>query len=832
MASRLLWQSLLNLTLRSSTVPEVQPPARSFFAAFPSHQWQVCWALLPLLAFLFACNAGRDWPFQVGPNFPRLVERQTHPTATAATLLVYSPDERTMRLRAELQAAEPLKSVTLQIAVWAGNALEISTASVQAAGPDGLRHVSAPLRFKRGINLVKFSLGAGNLSETPFYVLSLRVTQSIFEPGNWLFCLTLAAVAAGSILAARAIGANGLNLFCSASLIGFLLLTSTGTLLSPFHLLTGWAWAGFLTVASVALGTAATLRLRQYPPAPAEPSNTLRPLEAAVLLALTCPVFLMAILAPITRWDDLMYHGSRAAYWRQNASALPFVSHNDRLSVFPIGGDLLFAAGTIISGAELPGKFLVSLAFPLILFAMLALLKNAGIRSPVALGVVAVFATAPMVMDNGVGIKPDLWLVLLGIITLHWVLEARRGGSALSAHACACLAAAGAGAALGVKWTAAPLLFLVPFALLRPGGKTGSPRRWLAPVAAFSLAVALGGAGPILLFNLETSHHPFGPKEMRAWHQPDPGWHPALVQLKRLPFLLLAPPHLPSQGLQELLDRWETRAAEAVGATESLWRENGSDWPGRFVPGAKRWDDGFSLGWLLVALGLPAGLYILRRPTQAQGRSAFLLISGLTAVSILAVVTQTRWQVAAALPERFLLPAFGFGVLALAWPADRLLAHGGKPARVWLSTLVGLHMLPFCALALAPFRFGAQNDWQTPASAQTGSELSPIIRRLPPGRTILLLADQSCRDYPLFRAREGFANRVLPWGKAAYNSSAFARSLHQPGVDTVIFAAKDRIDLIWEPPVDARPFIQDMDSRPDFWRLPGTGNLVVYCRKV
>ena len=798
---------------------------KSFLTAISFGRPRIFWALLPLLAFLFTCEAGRGWPFRVGPGFPRGVDR-----GTTATLTVYSPDVRTLLLEAKFQVDAPASPPALFISIIHDDGAQTSSAATRPTGADGLIEAAAPLRLQPGVSTIKLTLGPAASGPMAFSVAFLRVTQDLFTAGNLWFGLTLAAIVAGSILAGQALGANGLNLFCAASLVGFLLVTSSATILSPFHLLTSRGWAVALMVSSLLLGAAAALRLRRHPPGGAAPENTLRPLDIVGLAALSCPVFVLAILSPITRWDDLMYHGSRAGYWMQNASALPFISHDDRLSVFPIGGDLIFACGTIISGSELPGKFLVSLAYPLVLFAVLALLKNAGLRSSVALGVIVVFATTPIVLANGVGIKPDFWLVLLGIITLHWILTARRGDAAMSLTALCCLAAASAGAALGVKWTAAPLLLLAPFALLLPGWTQRPAQRWLPPAAAFALALALGGAGPILLFNLQTSHHPFGPKALRAWHQPDPGLHPMLVQLKRLPFLLFAPPYVPSAPVRALLDGWETSAATAIGATEALWRENGPAWPGRFVPRAKPWDEGFSLGWMLVFLGFPTGIYLFRQPAESRERLAFLLISGLSLVFILAVATQTRWQPTAGLPDRFLLPAFAFGCIALAWPVDRLVA-GSKPAIVLLGALAGLHALPFLAWAVGAFRFGAANNWQAPSTVVSGSELITISRRLPPGRTILLLADQSCRDYPLFLAREGFANRVLPWGKAAYDRAAFNRSVQQAGVDTVIVVSPDWIDLLWEPPLDARPFVRDMDSRAGFVRLPETGGLVVYLRK-
>lgn len=805
-------------------------PVKTFLRSETRRWAKLLWVLVPSLAFVFACFVGRDWPFHIGPNFPKAGQTFTAPTATSAAFVVYSPDARTTHLATEIQVAEPAKLPLLQVSINHDNAVETSAVATEATGGDHLIAAKAPLRLGRGFNVITLGLGAAGAAPITFSVRSIRHTQGIFEPGNLLFCLTLSCVVAGAILVARAIGAGGLHLFCAASLIGFLLVTSTATLLSPFHLLTGAAWAVSLIALSAILGTVSVLRLARHPPVEPALENTVRPLEAIVLLALVCPVFVMHILSPLTRWDDLMYHGPRTGYWMQNASALPFVSHNDRLAVFPIGGDLLFACGTIIPGSEFPGKFLVGLSFPLTLFALLALLKSAGVRSTVALGVIAIFATTPVVMSNAVGIKPDVWLVLLVVITLHWVLAARRGDAGASPAILACLAAISAGAAFGVKWTAAPLLLLLPFALLRPGWRERPVAHFLPATMAFFLALALGGAGPNLLFNLWTSHHPLGPRAMRVSQQPDPGLQAPLVQLARLPFVMFPPPYVANERLRTAIESWEGAVADAVGATVPLRGENELHGFGRFVPHVNNLVEGYSFAWVFVAAGVIAGITVFRRNADSAQRADVLIVSGFSLIFILVMSTQTRWQVRAGLPDRFLLPALATGLVVFAFAAGRLVTRS-KLIAALLTVLLVLHAAPYGYLFPMPFRLGAGNGWRVSTSPENGSDLNGISRWLPPRRTILLFADQSCQEYPLFLPREGFANRVLPWGKAAYEPAAFDRALHQPGVDTVMLVAPDEINLLWDPPLDARPFVADMNARADFRRVPGTGNLVVYLRK-
>ncbi len=774
-----------------------------------AHRLRWAWGLIPLAAVLFTFSAGRGWPIHMPGKLPGAV-------APAAGFFVYAPTDCRMDLRMGVLPATPQPAPQVRVSIKQGKT-ETSTIAVKTRGfgDAGALSATAPLALTRGVNSVRLTLEP----DVPFSLQSAVVNQRIFNAGNTRFCLALLALVTASVLASAALGANGAQLWCGASLIGFLLITSTATVLSCAHALTSGVWTGVL-VGVCAIVSAFAVQRRP----PMLPS--LGSAETLILLALVCPMFVMQTLSSVNAFDDLMYHGPRTAYWMENASALPFVSHNDRLSVFPIGGDLLFAFGTIISGSELPGKFMVFLAYPLSLFAMRALLQTLGVRLPTALGMVAAFALAPLVMANAVGIKPDLWLVLLGVIALHWVIVAQRTGSLIPC----CLAAAGAAAALGVKWTAAPFVLMTPLLLLLPRPAGSWKRRAAALALTLFFASALGGAGPILVSNLRASHHPFGPLAMREAHQPAPGWHTMIVQLKRLPFILIDPPIMPFETARATLEQWEISAADTIGATEALREEVGRVWPGGFVPRVTDLDDRFSLGWFLVIVGgVGAAATCFRQDAPREARFAVALMLGMSAAFTVAVVTQTRWQSAAGLPDRFLMPALAFGLLGAAWPIDQFLSRRIAPTIIFW-TVVALHALPFLMLMQIPFSFGKLIGWQTPVYFDTGSEFEVLSHLLPPGRTILLITGQGSRDYPLFRAREGFANRVIPWGKSAYDRDAFNRALTQSDVDTVVFADSKEIPMLWDPSFSAQPFLDDLAARPNFRRAPIMGDPAVFLR--
>src|SRR5690606_29372858 len=128
--------------------------------------------------------------------------------------------------------------------------------------------------------------------------------------------------------------------------IGFLLICATATILSRFHCLHAWVWTAILAATGI-VSSLWLLRKRGSRVEEAHPE--IGYLEILGVVLLFAPVLIVQITHPVFQWDDLMYHGSRAGYWMNLGSALPFNSHSERLSLLPLGGDLLFAFGAIMT---------------------------------------------------------------------------------------------------------------------------------------------------------------------------------------------------------------------------------------------------------------------------------------------------------------------------------------------------------------------------------------------------------------------------------------------------------------------------------------------------
>src|SRR5205823_10697251 len=70
------------------------------------------------------------------------------------------------------------------------------------------------------------------------------------------------------------------------------------------------------------------------------------------------------IMAPISGFDERMYHASRVLYWISNHSIFPYMTHNDRQVMIPFGAELLFLWPVLFTKSELFGRVIFWLAYP------------------------------------------------------------------------------------------------------------------------------------------------------------------------------------------------------------------------------------------------------------------------------------------------------------------------------------------------------------------------------------------------------------------------------------------------------------------------------------
>jgi len=544
-----------------------------------------------------------------------------------------------------------------------------------------------------------------------------------------------------------------------------------------------------------------------------------RSAAAAALLLIVLSGVRQAV-EPLSGFDDRMYHASRVAYWVQNASILPYPTHNERQVAFPFGSELYFLWPVLFTKAEAAGRVGFWLGFPVAAIGVHLLAGAARVREPYRSLAMLLFVSTPIVGSLSIGLAPECWLATFELGTAFWILRAAGVRDPEAVNQPGLWAGLFLVLALNVKTTAVGLVLpvlLLPLAFVRRDARR--------PVFR---SLALGGAIGILLSGMALNFVgnvlrcgcPVASPGLREVVRSELTARQLYIHAVRMPFLLLEAPWIPDP----LRGRLETRVeavAEAVGATRTISLEDSKwPWPGQFrftLPARARY---YSLGGILWLPGLACALFIVLRNISSERmldrRCRVLLCTLLALTSLIPVVFGLRWMAGSEVPVRFLVAPWALGVVLLSELATRG-SRGSRALPAAACIIVGAQVIASLWANWAATR-GAL---RTPLSdAILDEPFAGFMPDLPAGSRILLFADQDTRDYPLFRPREGFPNRVIAWGGQVPTPESVVRRAHSAGATHVLFAADAWLSRHWEPPVRVAETIAGLAGDPAFHGIP------------
>jgi hypothetical protein len=607
---------------------------------------------------------------------------------------------------------------------------------------------------------------------------------------------------------------------CAAGLlVAFAALSLSATVLSIFGVLTGVTWVAALAVMA---GGALVAK---------SPAGSDRPglgFSSGQLMLLLLPAVLVGyaqFVSPVSKFDDLMYHGSRAGYWLGNQSVFPFATHNERQAVFPYAGDLLFAFGVFTARSELLGRMLVFLSYPLTLILVAGMLRGRAVPVGLAIGAAWVVGVTPLVRDAGIGIKPDLWGAVFALIAVNAVWSYLDRSSSLrerGAHAIVLLGAVCA--AIAVKFTFLLLAPLAAVALLRP-----APLRvralWLATIPCW--VVTFGLVFTVIHSRIHEGGWLGSPELTSTMRGPDSA-DGILRHLARLPFVIVGMPVILTEGLRQTTEDTLRAAADRLGATVPLPLESADEpWPGLFVPTVPRVNYTFSLLWAFAIVALVAAVVRWRRlVSSSDGRMALLTLA-IGAVFIVAAACTVRWQTYSAVPERLLVPGMVIAMVGVAW-VWYLVLSGYRVFVALAVAMAVLHVLPFANLTRLSLVVSQKEIAARAYQREPLGRAAPVVE---PGSRVLLVAGQAATDYLLFHPWAGFPTRVFPWGRKPFAEEAFAAALKETSADTVVLESSDRLSYHWHPDVPAGPFLDFLDGQGGFHRVSAGESTVLYVRR-
>ncbi|MCB0170089.1 MAG: glycosyltransferase family 39 protein [Anaerolineaceae bacterium] len=551
-------------------------------------------------------------------------------------------------------------------------------------------------------------------------------------------------------------------------------------------------------------------------------------LHPVALIGAACLIFVVVLsgliqyFTPISSLfyaDERMYHASRVMYWLENQTVFPYVTHNDRQTVFSYGGELFFLWPVLFTQSEVVGRMVFWLGYPVAAIGLFILLQALNVNRIAAIIGCLVFVVTPIVMKYANGLKPELWLVVFLGGAAFWLVEAVQQPDRFRQH----LLMAGVFIALSVntKFTA---LALVPVILLI-AWFIGHGQNRISGVGS----VALGLVAGILLsglivpfsFNLINYGHILGPAAMRQVHASDLSLRQLYTHAVRLPFLLFELPQVPSPFVRESITQWGNSTIQLLGAGTPLPLERNEGWPGLYSFSLPAYAHKFSTGGLIWLPVLGVSLYDLTRNlirTFPRIRLTPLqMVTVLDVTLLVSIVFLVRWMVDSGLPERFLIAPYAQGVAIGVTLISRFIAQR-RLSRIIVLIVVALTVLP-----------ALQLQWDRAKAAATPSPKNlmqldwPFVEALdyiPPASHILLVGAQNVPDYPLFAPQLGYPNRVVSWGKAPFEIGRLQALIETNHITHILIENDQQVDFHWDPPLETGEMVAWLTQQPDFSEVP------------
>ncbi len=522
------------------------------------------------------------------------------------------------------------------------------------------------------------------------------------------------------------------------------------------------------------------------------------------------------VAEPVSGFDDRMYHGSRVAYWIENHSVLPYPTHNERQVAFPFGSELFFMWPVLFTKCEVAGRIVFWLGYPAAAAGIYLVTRAARVPETFASLAALLFVSTPIVSSLAIGLAPEFWLAVFELGTAFWILVAIHAEDRGEAARSAAWAGLFLFLALNVKTTAVGLLvpaLLLPFLACAPGGRVAAAR---ALIMGALVALTLSGLAVNCLGNVVRCGNPFASAGLRRVVRGDLSVRQLYVHAVRLPFLLFELPWAPG-ALRARLEEAGQAAARRLGATRPLsFESNEQVWPGRFSFNLPATAVNYSLGGLLwlptLAVSLVVALRGLRGNHGGANEDPLFFVTLLAALSLFPVVFGLRWMVPSNVPSRFLIAAWALGTVLLAVLTCRS-AAGGNTGGLIAAVVLGLQIVPSLQRDLK----AAIAALRTPLpEAVLDEPFAAVMPEFPAGSRILLFANQDTRDYPLFRPRDAFSNRVVPWGDEVPTLSGVIDRTLATGTTDLLFVADQWLARHWAPPIRVAETITLLSKDPMF----------------
>jgi hypothetical protein len=542
---------------------------------------------------------------------------------------------------------------------------------------------------------------------------------------------------------------------------------------------------------------------------------------AAIAMLLTAGMLITSAVSqaftPIVSFDDKMYHASRVIYWIQHHTVLPYVSHNDRQTVYTFGSELFFLWPVLFTRTEEIGRMLFWLAFPLAVAGLFLTIRTLGVTLTAAALAILLFVTTPIVDESALGLKPEIWFVVFLTGLAFWVVRAAQRPHDARAYFFASLFTC---LSINVRATAVVLVPLVAAVLVANRQPLSRRQRLTAMAAGTTIGILCSGMLLPFGVNAMRYHNVLGPPALQRVTSSDLSVRQMWTHAVRLPLLLLEVPAVPDTALRAEVSEAATSALTALAANEPLPLERRDGWPGLFAYDLPRRARYFSLGglaWLpcLVAVAIITGNHFRQR-WPALRLTPVALVWLIAGEMLAATVFGVRWMAHSDVPARFMVGPYGLAVCLIAVVVGSAL-ETWRWARALILVLVAWAVVWPASTELNRARAAIV----TPVTPEAADEpFTEPLHLMTSSAVILFAGNQDALDYPLFAPREQYGNRVISWGKERFDARRMEDLLRDNGVTHVLIQNEQRLSFHWDPDVSTTAMVEWLSHRDGLFEVP------------
>ena len=522
------------------------------------------------------------------------------------------------------------------------------------------------------------------------------------------------------------------------------------------------------------------------------------------------------IIAPISGFDERMYHASRVLYFIQNHSVFPYLTHNDRQIMFPFGSELFFLWPILFTKSELLGRVIFWFAYPLSALGLYTILHEFSISKKFTILSLLVFVSTPIVAYYSTGLKPELWLAAFFFGAGFWVVRTCKASGSLKKD----LFFASFFLVLCINVKSTALLMAIPVLILpllisRSGYIFVHFRSVFSGVCSSFL---LTGCFVFFCSNLINYNHPLGSHSFRKIHSSDLTITQIYTHAVRLPFLLLEVPTAFPYNFAQSFSRYGNRIIDKINASKPLKYETDGNWPGIYSYSIPKYAKKFSIGGLiwLPALSI-SSVRLAREVIQTFPRVQIGPLSGLVALELpflAGIVFLVRWMPSADVPERFLVGPYALSLVISTVLLSEFLA---KRKYIQVATYVLVTWMIMSSALMRSIHLRNSFNWDP---TKTDEPFTIALKYIPPGSHILLAGGQAVRDYPLFGPRDRYSNKVVSWGKLPFDSFRMQGLIEVNQVTHILIQNDQELGFHWDPPVSTREMVEWLTRQTNLRSIP------------